>query len=216
MESLVIEYVLEGHRRGYNFTTPTRGIDDASLKTIWRHAIPRGQGWGAPQFLNARSLKVFGLPDERVALSEITVTDQQDERGRRGIRRAAIDILSPAACVERLRERLSSYPAEIQARIERKPTVGQWKRIVDEALPKLRRDAQVILAHPFTTAEDWQFMEAFVLKVVITRALPLKRWGKVTPFTTLALDYRDEAKVVALPAQHVNGADDVPIIHVRA
>jgi hypothetical protein len=216
MEPLVVEYVLEGHRRGYNFTSPTRGIDDASLKTIWRHAIPRGQGWGADVYRGARSLKAFTLENGQVGLSEITVTEQQDEHGRRGIRRAVIHVASAPECLEHLQARLNAYPDEIQARIEKKPTLGQWKKLVDESLPKLRRDAQVVLARPYTSAQDWQIVEAFMLKVVTVRALPMKRWGKVIPFTTLALDYRDESKVVALPDQHVHESDEISVLHIRA
>jgi hypothetical protein len=38
---LVLEYVFEGHQRGYNFTSSTKGFSDTVLKTIWRTAMPR-------------------------------------------------------------------------------------------------------------------------------------------------------------------------------
>jgi hypothetical protein len=167
-------------------------------------------------YRGARSLKAFTLENGQVVLSEITVTEQQDEHGRRGIRRAVIHVAPAPECLELLQSRLNAYPDEIQASIEKKPTLGQWKKLVDESLPKLRRDAQVVLARPYTSAQDWQIVEAFMLKVVTVRALPMKRWGKVIPFTTLALDYRDESKVVALPSQHLHDTDEIPLLHIRA
>lgn len=80
MRQLVIDYVLEGHQRGYNFTSSTQGFHDDVLKSIWRAAMPKGQGWGA--YVGARSLKAFALEDSRLALSEVTVTDRRDESGR--------------------------------------------------------------------------------------------------------------------------------------
>ncbi|NJL56806.1 hypothetical protein HC928_17885 [bacterium] len=82
--TLVIEYVHEGHQRGYNFTSPTDGYTDAALKQVWRGAMPRGQGWGAEGLAGAHALKSFVLDDGRVALSRVTVTDQADDAGRRG------------------------------------------------------------------------------------------------------------------------------------
>jgi hypothetical protein len=209
---LIIEYVFEGHRRGYNYTSATRGLDDETLKLIWRTAMPRGQGWGADVYAGAHSLKCFPLDERTVALSDVTVTDLRDEGGRRGIRRAVIDVLSADACYEALKDRLQAYPAAVQERLERKPSIGQWKRIVDQALPKVRKDAQVILTHPYTGFAEWQFVEAMVIKVAVARMGPLKRGGKIMPFTTMALDYHDESRLVALPAQQLKDTDDIAII----
>ena len=80
---LVIDYVLEGHQRGYNFTSSTDGYSDAELKLIWRRAMPRGQGWS--QYIGARSLKCFPLDGQRrAAVCETVVTAQRDEHGRGG------------------------------------------------------------------------------------------------------------------------------------
>lgn len=212
-DPLVIEYVFEGHQRGYNLTSPTRHLGEATVKTIWRNAMPRGQGWGA--YIGARSLKAFPLDDGRIALSEVTVTDLQDEGGRRGIRRAVIHTLSQDDALAHLRDRLASYPPETLARIEKKPSLGQWKHIVDETLPKLRRDGQIVLSRPYTTDEDWQSVEAFILKLVMARLNPLRRWGKLPPFTTLALDSRDESPLVAIPTQQRRPADGITEINLR-
>lgn len=212
---LVIEYVFVGHERGYNFTSPTHGYDDATLKAVWRQAMPRGQGWGADTYQGARMLKCFPLDDRRVGLAEVTVTDLQDEHGRRGIRRAEVDVLSTDAAVERLRARLTGYPPDVQATIDGRPTLRQWWHIVADALPGLKRDSQVVLARPYTGPTDWMLVEAFVLKVALSRLIPLRRWGKITPFTTLALDYRDESRLVALPAQRVTADGKVSAITLR-
>jgi hypothetical protein len=206
---LIIEYVFEGHQRGYNFTSSTSGYSDDTLKAVWRQAMPRGQGWGAAQFNGARMLKGFPLPSGALALADVVVTDQEDEHGRRGIRRAQVEVLPVEAAAERLRARLASYPPEVQAHTEAHPTLGQWWRILTDALPRLGGDAQVVLARPYTTPDDWQLVEAFVIKVALSRLIPLRRWGRVAPFTTLALEHRDESRLVALPTQRI--APDAPI-----
>ncbi|MFO7322574.1 MAG: hypothetical protein DIU68_012645 [Chloroflexota bacterium] len=215
MKQLTIEYVFEGHRRGYNITSTRGNIDDATQKLVWRNAMPRGQGWGAAEFTGARSLKCFPVSEREQALAEVYVTDLEDEHGRRGIRRAVVDILPVAECAERLNEYLASYDASVQTRIERLPTFLQWWRIVTEALPLLGGDGRVVLASPYVSARDWQLVEALVLKVALSRLLPLRRWGKITPFTTLALDARDELRLVALPASQVNGDAAIDPIYLE-
>lgn len=200
---LVIEYVFEGHQRGYNFTSSTAGYSEETLKAVWRQAMPRGQGWGAAPFSGAQMLKGFPLPSGQIALAEVVVTDREDEHGRRGIRRAVVDVLTADAAVERLRSRLASYPPEVQAHTDAHPTLGQWWRILTDALPRLGGDPQVVLSRPYTTPQDWLRVEAFVIKVALSRLIPLRRWGKVVPFTTLALEHRDESRLVALPAQRI-------------
>lgn len=214
MRQLVIEYLLEGRHRGYNFTSPTRGFDEGTLKRIWRTAMPRGQGWSAEQYTGATSLKCFPLDDQTVALSHVTITDMCDEQGRRGIRRAVIDVMSADEGIEHIRHRLASFPDEIQAQFEKKPTLRQWKAILDRAAPKVKGSNQIILVHPYTGGETWQTMEALVLKLAISCLAALRHWGKIIPFTTMALDYRDESRIVALPAQQAQHIQDIPVIHI--
>lgn len=209
MPPLIIEYVHEGHRRGYNFTSGARGHDEAALRAVWREAMPRGQGWGAPAFLGARALKLFRLDERRLGLSETVVTDEQDEGGRRGIRRAEVDILSPDEAAERLRARFAAYPPAIHEWIARRPTLCQWTRIVEEALPKLRRRAQIVLAAPYRGPDSWQPVEAFVLKVALSRLMTVGRSGGLVTFTTLALDWRDESPLVAVPEAELAPEDGV-------
>lgn len=204
MSRLVIEYVFEGHQRGYNFTSPTAGYSDAAIKTIWRNAMPRGQGWGV--YTGARSIKCFPLPDEGIAISEVIVTDQTDESGRRGIRRAAIDVMTPAVFRHHLVSRLASYPPDVQQEAERLHT--QTRR----RFPRLKRQMPLILAHPFADARRWWVMEALVLKLAASPVSLMRGWDGVIPFTTLALDYRGESRLVAIPADRAQDITDVPVV----
>ncbi|MCB9449853.1 MAG: hypothetical protein H6672_00345 [Anaerolineaceae bacterium] len=209
MRQLVLEYVFEGHKRGYNFTSSTQGFSDATLNLIWRSAMPRGQGWGANgTYTGAKSLKCFSLADGRFAASDVIVTDLRDESGRGGIRRAVIDVLPESAFQDYLRERLAAFSPVVHAAIAHKPSLWQRKQIFDRTLPKMGKDAQLVFTAPYQTPDGWQTVEALVLKLILAPLSPLKRWGRVVPFTTLALDYRDESAVVVLPtdrAERLNG-----------
>lgn len=198
MRQLVLEYVFEGHKRGYNITSPTNGFNDDTLKTVWRNAMPRGQGWGADVYVDAHSLKSFPLPDGRIALADVNVTGLKDESGRAGIRKAVVDIMQPGEYLDALRARFSRYPQSIQLEANNKPTFGRRR------IPKPQGDSQIVLAYPYKTAEAWQIVEALIL----TEAIELldRRWlgSKFFPFTTLALEYRDELQVVVLPESRAN------------
>jgi hypothetical protein len=197
MTRLVIEYILQGHRRGYNFTSPTHGFDEAVLRQIWRCAMPRGQGWGA--YIGAQSLKSFLLDDGRVAVAEVAVTDLRDENGRAGIRRAVIDALSQQDYLAHLDQRLLSYPSYIRARVDQMPTFLQRAKIANQA--RFGSHQQLVLAYPYAGPDAWQMIEAFVIRLALSPVGPLRRRGPVIPLTTLALDYREESTLVALPQQ---------------
>ena len=197
MNQLTLEYVLEGHKRGYNFTSATHGFDADTLKHIWRSAMPRGQGWG--NYIGAQSLKTFPLDDGRVAVSAITVTDMQDESGRTGIRRAVIDVLNEEDYLAHLDQRLLSYPAIVRERVEDLPTFMQRAKINNHL--RFKSDPQVVLAYPYAGAYAWQLIEALLIKLALSPSGPLRRWGPVIPITTLALDYREESPVVVLPQE---------------
>lgn len=198
MRQLIIEYVFEGHQRGYNFTSPTNGFNDDTLKLVWRTAMPRGQGWGAEVYVGARSLKTFALPDGRIALADVVVTGQKDEGGRGGIRRTVVDIMQPGEYQDMLVRRFHSYPPDVQQEASRKPGFGRRR------LPKVHGTAQVVLSHPYMQAQLWQMVEALILHAAL-EALG-KRWlgGQFFTFTTLALEYREESQLVVLPAQRAS------------
>lgn len=198
MRHLTIEYLFEGHKRGYNFTSPTNGFNADTLKTVWRSAMPRGQGWGAAVYNGAKALKTFPLPDGRIALAEVTVTGERDESGRGGIRRAQVDIMQPGEYVEVLRGRLQAYPPLAQAAATRKPGFAR------HVIPKISGDKQVILSHPYMQGAGWQVVEAVILHEAIQHLE--RRWGgsHYFTFTTLALDYREESQVVVLPEQRAD------------
>jgi hypothetical protein len=197
MNPLVIEYVLAGKQRGYNFTSPTSGYDDDTLKRIWRSAMPRGQGWA--DYVGARSLKCFPLDERRMALAEVSVTDQSDESDRRGIRRAVVHVFYGEDCAAFLRRWLKQYPPDLHASLDRLPTPSQWASIVGRVLPLLgKRDQQLILTTPYD-ARRWLLMEGMIIKLALALQVGIPRTSSVVPFTTLALDAREEMKLVAVP-----------------
>jgi hypothetical protein len=203
MKQLVIEYLLEGHKRGYNFTSPTQGFHDDVLKSIWRKAMPRGQGWGADVYAGAHSLKSFWLEDSRMALSETVVTDMRDESGRGGIRRAVVSVMQPGEYLEVLKTRLSQY-LDVQRR-----------QIDQRTLPNPRGDKQLIFFHPYADTTRWQAIEAMILgQALKLSANGLIRSGKIVPFTTLALDYHDEGQIVVLPEEKARTVKNEHIVRL--
>jgi hypothetical protein len=209
---LVIEYVFEGQQRGYNFTSATRGYADETLKIIWRSAMPRGQGWSA--CTGAASLKCFLLPDRNMAVSQVTVTDQQDESGRKGIRRAVIDVVSPSEYDRLLRERLLALPAGIQKDADYHLEEWRRTRMLERLAGKLRKAGQLVLSHKYTTPADWLVVEAVILKLTLTSHPVLRTLKVPLNFTTMALEYRDEAPLVGLPADRAAKIQNIPVLPV--
>lgn len=226
MRTLTLDYVLNGDRRGYSFTTPTDDLPSDTVKTLWRTAMPRGQGWDEPRFVGARSIKCFAVPSGDAAICDVTVTDLRDELGRRGIRRAEITVLTPRDYQINLKERLARLPANIVAEAERRLTSREWallfRKYRDANKPKSLVKPQTILAYPFAQAADWTFIEACLL-LLATRATLLTNLievdrsinpfaDRVLSFTTLALDHREEGRIVALPLDKARSLGDVPFI----
>ena len=225
MRELTIGYVLDGARRGYAFTSPTDGIEPDSLKAIWRGAMPRGQGWeGYP---GARALKCFALESGEAVIGEITLTDMQDEVGRKGIRAAAIHLLTPAEYQRDLLRRLHALPSGVVAEAERRLTSHEWELLFRKyrsaKKPKSIVKPQTILAYPYD-AEGWRFVEACLL-LLATRSTLLANLIEVSPainpfadrilsFTTLALDYREEGRIVALPLDRMQSFEGVPFVNL--
>lgn len=197
---LVIDYVLDGNRPGYTLRH-AEGLDEATVKAVWRAAMPRGHGWGDPRLFGARSIKCFALPGDRAAVSRVVATDQVDEHGRAGIRRAEIDVMPASTYLDRLKHALIGYPEPVRAAANRKLDFGYWLAILNRALPKiLRSNDQIVLAHPYTTAEDWQVMEYIVLYLATMWSIrALRGWPQVMSLTTLALDVQEESRIVAVP-----------------
>lgn len=225
MRELTLGYALEGARRGYTFTTPTDGLDPDALKAIWRGAMPRGQGWET--YPATTALKCFSLDSGEAVLCAVSVTDMQDEVGRRGIRQAAIKVESPAEFRRDLMERLYALPPETVADAERKLYSREWELLFrkyrDARKPKSFLKPQTILAYPYNAA-GWPFVEACIL-LLVTRSTLLTNLIELSPainpfadkilsFTTLALDYREEGRIVALPLDKVRAFGDVPYIDI--
>jgi hypothetical protein len=53
--------------------------------------------------------------------------------------------------------------------------------------------------HDYDGPDRWQVVEGLLLKLVLSPVGPMRRWGKIIPFTTLALSHADESALVALP-----------------
>ncbi len=204
MRQLVIEYVLEGHQRGYSFTSSTQGYTDAELKLIWRSAMPRGQGWS--QYAGARSLKCFQLESQRrMVICETTVTDMRDENGRSGIRRTLVDVMPFADYGTYLEQRLHTLPENVRARVEKLPSLGQRLAIHNSLLTHKKN--QLVLLHPYRNPHDWQVAEALVIKLALNPLASMRGWGPVIAFTTLALNPSEESPLVALPADKAAAVD---------
>ncbi len=225
MRELAIGYALEGARRGYTFTSPTDGVDPDALKAIWRGAMPRGQGW--EQYPGASALKCFPLDSGEAVICDVALTDLQDEVGRKGIRSAAIKLLSPREYQDDLLARLRALPPKVVADAERKLTSHEWellfKKYRDAKKPKSILKPQTILAYPYS-ATGWRFVEACLL-LLATRSTLLTNLIEISPtinpfadrilsFTTLALDYREEGRLVALPLDRMRAFADVPFINL--
>ncbi len=212
---LVIDYVLDSRRPGYAFTTPTDDLPESVVRDVWRSAMPRGQGWSA--YVGARALKCFPLVDGRqAAVCEIEVTDRADESGRRGIRRAEIEVVDGTDYRAALQARLDGLPETVRAAADERLSCPRWLHIVERAIPRLRKEkSQVILASPYTTPEGWLLVTALMIRVAL--AFPVRAvrgFPTALPLTSLALDYRDESPLVALPlerARALNGARMIEI-----
>ena len=216
MPNVVIEYQLDGKRPGYAFSPPSPAVDERTLKTIWRQAMPRGQGWGNPAYAGAQSVKTFRVDRGHYAVSTATVTDQRDESGRGGIRRAEIEVMSTAAYLQFLQEQIGRYPAALQQAADRRLTHTFWQQVLDKLTPKLRPHRQIVLAYPYSDPDGWALMEVLVMKVATSRRIRLiKGWGVANSFTTLALDYREESSIVALPLARAQQLGDGAVVVIR-
>ncbi|MFN8529237.1 MAG: hypothetical protein U0670_11530 [Anaerolineae bacterium] len=229
MQTLTLEYVLEGRQRGYQFTSATQGIPPELLKQVWRLAMPRGKSWSDPAYRAARSLKCFTLDETGRGLAaacEITGTDQVDEVGRTGIRRALIHLHTWDEHTAYLHARLASLPVDLVARAEKQLYSREWQLLFRKHRDRTRSNGpvkpQTVLAYPYTP-QGWDFVEACLL-LLVTRATLLTNLIELSPkinpfadrvlsFTTLALDPREAGRLVAIPAACAEDAN-APVINL--
>lgn len=200
MRQLEIAYQLDGKQRGYQFVSSTAGFNDDTLKAVWRSAMPKGQGWGADIYQDARTLKTFALADGRFALSEVTVTGQRDESGRAGIRHARVDVMQPGEYGEALCNHLDTYPTSVLEDIQRRTGLFGQSRI-----PSVQGNEQIVLTRPYQR-DQWAIVEAIVL--LAAHQVFARRWrgSRFISFTTLALDWRGKSQMVVLPTNRAAGA----------
>lgn len=189
---LIIDYKLDGPQRGYTLNGQSASLPDDVLKGVWRAAMPRGSGWSA--YVGARSIKAFPLPGDRFGVSQVTVTDRQDENGRRGIRHATVDVMSAEVYALHLRSRWQSYPPAVQdaAYEEIRRLTRNWPR-------PGKRETLGIFA-PYDTQRGWWLVEAVVIALVLAPPRPLQKLEPPLSFTTLALKHQKESRLVAMPS----------------
>ncbi len=209
---LVIEYHLNGSQPGYRYRPPVDDFDEQTLKSIWRQAMPRGQGWSADAYQAATSLKCFPVDRKTMAISRVEVTGQQDEVGRSGIRRADITVLPQQTLFSTLEQMQKSYPAAVQQAAQKKMSAYLWRRLLNKIVPRLKDGKQAVLAYPYAGPESWQVIELLVMRIVTAPGVRLlEGWGSAPSFTTLALDWREESRIVALPLDRVKSAPAIRI-----
>ncbi len=158
--------------------------------------MPRGRGWG--QYVGARSLKCFML-DRAVALCETEVTALRDEHGRGGIRRTEVEVMSLKDARSTLKQRLTTLPEPQRSALDRLPNFGQKMAIANKTMPKPRRAQRLVLLAAYRDPASWRLIEALTIKLALYPSGPMRRWGRLIPFTTLALSHHDELPLVALP-----------------
>lgn len=213
-DELVIEYALDTPRPGYRFKPPTKGVSQDTLNAVWRSAMPRGQGWGADGFTGARSLKCFPVGARLVAASEVHVTGEEDEMGRRGLRRAEIELISARDYAAWLDARLASIPASIREAAGQQMAGYVWQRVLDRVL--LRGGKRVVLTASYRGPESWQTVEALVLRLVTSPGIRMfEGWGSLTSFTTLAMTWQDEGQIVGVPRQNIGRGRGASVIEVE-
>lgn len=212
-DPLIVEYVLEGEKRGYRITTPTHHLREDVTKKIWQNAMPKGQGWS--KYINAQSLKCFPLPDGQMAVSETIVTDHEDESGRRGIRRAEVQVMNIARYHDFLDKRFAQLPAGIQNDAHRQ--IRSWRRLRKvERLPRKQlKTEQLIITHSYNGLPDWRFIEGVVLLLTLSPWAQVQRWSRPFSLTTMALTASGEGNIVAVPQGHIRNSKDVPVLHIR-
>jgi hypothetical protein len=116
--------------------------------------------------------------------------------------------MQPGEYLDHLRARLAQYPAAVRAEASRKSGFGQRR------LPAIKGDSQVVCSYPYTSTQSWLRIEALVIATACDYLD--RRWlgGKVVPFTTLALDYREESQLVVLPEQRARQISKLHITHL--
>lgn len=209
MITLTLDYALTGQRRGYTLS-PADAVPSDVYRAIWRHALPRGQGWDLPVYRSARALKCFPVDGHTAVMSAVTITDLRDELGRGGIKQALIHYGTYDEIQRALRARLAALPASIVHRAEAALASRAWALLFKRHWEQTRGlKPQTVLAFPYNPAR-WLFIEGCLL-LLATRATLLANLIELSPmvnpfadkllsFTTLALDPRDEARLVAVPA----------------
>ena len=213
MQTLTIEYHLDGMQPGYRFAPGSDPVDEVTRRAVWRSAMPRGQGWGDAAYRAARSIKLFETGRGQVAASAVRVTEMVDEMGRAGIRRAEVTLMRVSAYRAFVEASFDAYPRAVRQAAHDRLGSTMWRRVLNKAL--LRAQQQIVLAYPYHGPDDWQLVEALVMRLVTAPGVRwVEGWGTTPSFTTLALDWREESRVVALPLDRARLVTNVPVIRI--
>lgn len=175
---------------GYGFANRSSDLTEADLGSIREKALPRGDGWAS--YIGMESLKSFRLNRNWLAISRVRVTDQRDEYGRSGILGARVEIFSDEgdylrSLEDRLRQ-LVSGSRLTESDLQPPPLF----RVIEQVVANHR----VLLSRHFTGRVSWIYVEAAILKAVLS--LP-RHLSTSISFTTFALSPYGESFIVAVP-----------------
>ena len=87
-------YVIVSYDEEYRCTFASPELDPDTVTIASRHALPHGNGW--ERFCGVRAVRAFPLPNDRVGVSYVRITDEADRDKRRGIMKGTCLILTPA------------------------------------------------------------------------------------------------------------------------
>jgi len=208
MRKLEIRYKLDGDKKGFNFEEfeGVEEFEESELKQIWHKAMPGGYGWSNDAYIGSKSLKCFSLDNGEVVISELTNTTQIDEAGRQGIRETDITVRTLDQHKDWLRHSLNRFSENTRSEAKAKIKKLRWKLIFRKIfwgwsinIPFLRK-SQVIFAFPYSH-DKWDLVECCALQLITNFNYLVAKNEEIITFTTLTLNPREEAHIIALPLE---------------
>jgi hypothetical protein len=175
--------------RGYEITDHSPDLSSYELRLIWRKARPFGEGWSA--YIGAESIKCFRLACDKLAIAQTQVTHQQDEYGRTGILFTRVELFNISEYSARLK---SMYRNALSAVRLSKVKLSQPSIL--QIVQQILLNRQIILAYKYTDRANWHFMEAIILKSILSLPVYIQPW---ISFTTFALSPYGESFIIGIP-----------------
>lgn len=228
MDKLFLDYNLrENGTKGYTLQDIEGKVSGEIRRQIWYSALPKGKGWNADEFRGVQILKCFELSDGRIAISQVENTNETDEGGRSGIMRSSILVASRMRAISWLQQRLTDlieedtilskhahqiinsrgFKSQLIYNRHRSPdnhTFDKRSGLLSQLMGAISSKAkgQIILTWDFSK-EHWKIIEIIMLSLVTRKTNVTSEFLESTNdfinFTTLALDYRDENRIIAIP-----------------